>query len=117
MTESTDREEVVRGYRAAIEKNYVDQEAFGVYAQRRDRNEAELERLRDQKDRSDQDEDEMRAQYEECGCESVTGLSADGFRHKVAEEQRAREVEELREKKRAEIAAEMEQSNAKSNCL
>lgn len=115
MSGIAEQEEAIRNYRAAIEKNIADEEAFGRYAQRRDRNEPELERLREQKNRSDQNEDAAKARYEELNCESNSGLSADGFRHQVTEEYTQREMEALREKKREEIAAQMQNENSNAN--
>ena len=86
-----EQEEAIRRYRESIN------------AYNPDKNTTEEERLREDKQRCDENEQAAKQEYERLNCESATGLSADQYRHeaivdKAAEEREAERLEAEKEK-------------------
>ena len=117
MTRQEEQERAVRDYRIAIEKSVENDEQMGRYGYNSSWNETEAARLRERGRELDASESAAKEQYDELRCEESTGLSSDGYRHKIIEEVSQRKMEELREQKRAEIAAQMQNSNDNTNQL
>lgn len=117
MTKHEEQERVVQDYRDAVKKSVENNEQMGQYGYNPGWNETESIRLHERQEQLDANENAARERYESLNCQERTGLSADGYRHQVIEEATKQEMEELRERKRAEIAARMQNSNENSNHL
>ncbi len=117
MTRQDEQERAVRDYRVAIEKSVENDEQMGRYGHNSNWNETEAARLRERGRELDASESVAKEQYDALKCEESTGLSSDGYRHQVIEEMSRRKMEEIREQKRAEIAARMQNSNDNTNHL
>ena len=117
MTKQEEQERAVRDYRMAIEKGVENDEQMGQYGYNSNWNENEAARLRERQSQLDANESAAKERYEALGCQERTGLDADGYRHQVIEEETKRKMDELREQKRAEVAARMQNSNENSNHL
>lgn len=117
MTRQEEQECAVRDYRVAIEKNVENDEQMGQYGYNSNWNETEAARLRERSRELDASESAAKERYEALNCEEATGLSSEAYRHQVIEEASHRKLEELREQKRAEVAARIQNSNANSNHL
>lgn len=117
MTRQEEQERAVRDYRVAIEKSVENDEQMGRYGHNSTWNETEAARLRERGRELDASESAAKEQYNALKCEESTGLSSDGYRHQVIEEMSRRKMEEIREQKRAEIAARMQNSNDNTNHL
>ncbi len=111
----------VEDYRVAILKSVENDDQIGQYAYNENWNKTEAERLRERGRQLDENESVAKERYEELKCEEVTGgFDANGYRHQVISDYVDRKMEEQnaeREKKRAEIAAQMQNSNENSNHL
>ena len=114
MTKEDEREQAIQDYRNAIEMSIENDERNGLYGYNSTRNATEAERLRERGVQLDENERIAKERYDSLGCQESTGVSSDGYRHKVVEEMRQKE---LREKKRAEIQARMQTSNSNTNHL
>lgn len=98
-----EQEEAIRRYRESINRSVDADERLGNYAYNPDKNTTEEERLREDKQRCDENEQAAKQEYERLNCESATGLSADQYRHeaivdKAAEEREAERLEAEKEK-------------------
>lgn len=117
MTKQEDQERAVRDYRVAIEKNVENDEQMGQYGYNSNWNETEAARLRERSAELDASESAAKEQYDALNCDESTGLSSDAYRHQVIEDVSQRKMEEIRELKRAEIAARIQNSNDNTNHL
>ena len=117
MTKQEERERAIQDYRTAIEKSVENDEQMGQYGYNSNWNETEAARLRERQSQLDASESAAKEQYDALKCEESTGLSSDAYRHQVIEETSQRKMEELRARKRAEVAARMQNSNSNSNHL
>jgi len=117
MTRQEEQKRAVQDYRAAIEKSIENDEQMGQYGYNSNWNATEATRLHERQSQLDENESAAKEQYESLNCQECTGLSADGYRHQVVEETTKQKMDDLREQKRAEIAARMQNSNKNSNHL
>ena len=98
-----EQEEAIRRYKESINRSVDADERLGNYAYNPDKNTTEEERLREDKQRCDENEQAAKQENERLNCESATGLSADQYRHeaivdKAAEEREAERLEAEKEK-------------------
>ncbi|MBQ7177756.1 MAG: hypothetical protein IJS08_10110 [Victivallales bacterium] len=115
MTKQEEQNRAVLEYRDAIRKSVEHDEQMGQYGYNSNWNSTEAERLRERGEALDENEKCARERYESLNCQETTGLSSDDYRHQVIEEDTKRRMEELREQKRAELEARMQQSNENTN--
>lgn len=117
MTYQEEQELAVRDYRIAIEKSVEHDEQSGQYGYNPNWNSTDAEKIRERGAQLDENERTAKERYDSLNCKEVTRLSSEDYRHQVIEEDTRRKMEELREQKRAEIAARMQVSNNKNNNL
>lgn len=91
-----EQEEAIRRYRESINRSVDADERLSNYAYNPDKNATEEERLREDRQRCDENEKSARDEYERLNCESQTGLSADQYRHETIVDKRAEERESAR---------------------
>ena len=91
-----EQEEAIRRYREAINKSLDNDKKIGEYAYNKDRNETEMQRLRDLGRQYDADEKAAKAEYERLNCQSVTACTSEGFRHETVVDKRVEERNEER---------------------
>ena len=117
MTKQEEQERAIRDYREAIEKSVENDEQIGQYGYNSNWNETEEARLRERGAELDANESAAKEQYEAHNCEEATGVSSEAYRHQVVEEATKQKIEVLRERRRAEIEAQMKNSNQNTNSL
>ena len=117
MTKQEAQELAVRDYRIAIEKSVEHDEQTGKYGYDPNWNSTEAEKMRERRAQLDENERAAKERYDSLDCKDLTGLGSEGFRHQVIEENSKRQMEELRERKKAEIAAKMNNTNDKTKKL
>ena len=93
-----EQEEAIRRYREAIVRSVEQDEKIGNYAQDPNRDDRELDRMRELGRQYDADEASAKAEYERTNCQSITAHSADGFRHEVIVDKRVEERNAERER-------------------